>query len=308
MTISIRLPLALTLSLLVPAVAAARTWTDATGRYTIDAELVAFDDDQVVLQRDSDGALGSVELEKLSDSDRNYVASEDALEKANGLIGAQQVWTLKNGLHVPGRLVDYVRKDVTVQRRRGNVYVNDRVLGNLPEIYQQIVPRIVGHFEQYQVDDERTLTAWLVNRKGRPQSYTVDGVVLELASGDEYAAPFFLFSDEDLQVLQPGWEEWLAAAGRYDTQQDRSFELQSLAAAYKQDAEQKQQIARLQLGMQAIDAGVTSLWEVTLYPGADVAGPPLWVLAPGRDSRVAGQAALARNPGYNLGPVRRVSR
>ncbi|MEN0111054.1 MAG: hypothetical protein AAF805_10050, partial [Planctomycetota bacterium] len=89
---------------------------------------------------------------------------------------------------------------------------------------------------------------------------------------------------------------------------DHGLELRSLAEAYRKDAAQRDRVARLQLGMQAIEAGVTSLWEVTLYPGPGVGGPPLWVASPGRDSRAATAAALARNPGYVAGPVRRVSR
>lgn len=295
------------LAVAAPAVHA-RTWTDATGKYTIEADLIAFDDDQVILQRKSDGALGSVELGKLCSDDQAYCGGKEAADAAAGVIDAPQTWTLKSGLQVPGRLVDYVRREVTMQRRRGKVYVNDRQFDNLPDVYKKIAPKVVGYYEKNRVDDEKKLTSWLVRRKGQPVTYTVDGVILELPSGDEYAVPFFLFSEQDLEVLRPGWEEWLAAAGEYDSQQDRSFELQSLAAAYKQDSEQRQQIARLQLGMQAVEAGMTSFWEVTLYPGPGVPGPPLWVLSPGRDSRTAGQGALARNPGYTLGPVRRVSR
>ncbi|MEQ8847795.1 SHD1 domain-containing protein [Botrimarina sp.] len=291
-----------------PGAAPARTWTDASGRYTIEADLVAFDDDQVILQRDADGELGSLRLEDLSEADRKYVESDEAGAKSSQLIDAPQVWTLRSGLKAPGRLVDYTRREVTVARRRGRVYVNDRPLESLPKLYQQIVPRIVGNYEENRVDSAVSLERWLVSRRGQPQSYTVDGVVMELADGAEYAVPFFLFSDEDLELLRPGWEAWLAAAGEHDLQEDRSFELQSLAAAFQQDAQQRQQIARLQLMMQAVDAGATSLWEVTLYPAAGTSGAPLWKVVPGRDSRMAAQAALASSPGFTVGPVRRVSR
>ena len=43
----------------------------------------------------------------------------------------------------------------------------------------------------------------------------------------------------------------------------------------------------MQLTMQTIQAGVTSLWEVTLYPAAGQGGPPLWVVVTGRDSNQA---------------------
>ncbi|QDT69391.1 hypothetical protein MalM25_23280 [Planctomycetes bacterium MalM25] len=288
--------------------AEARKWTDTTGAYTIEAELIGFDDDHVILQRDADSELGSVPLEKLSETDRNFLKRQDAAGTARGVIDAPQLWTLRSGLKAPGKLVDYTRREVTLQRKRGHVYVNGRRFDNLPKIYQKVVPQLVGEFEGNQVADGDSLEKWLVHRKGQPVQYTVDGVVMEIESGDEYALPFFLFSENDLQVLQPGWDAWLQAHGDYDQQQDHSFELQSLAAAYQQDAAERRQIAQLQLGMQAVEAGVTSLWEVTLYPGRGVGGPPLWVVVPGRDSRVAQQNAIARNPGYVAGPVRRVSR
>ncbi|TWT42957.1 SHD1 domain-containing protein [Botrimarina hoheduenensis] len=282
----------------------ARIWTDNSGKYTLDAELVGFDDDQVILQRATDKALGAVSLDRLSDADRDYLASEEGARSGKRL-DEPQIWTLRNGLKVPGRVVDFVSKEVTVQRRRGRVYVNDRAFENLPEIYQRIVPKVIGHYEQNQVQDAKSLTAWLVHRKGAPQSYSVDGVVLEIDTGDEYSVPFFLFSEKDLAVLKPGWDAWAATAGDYDRQQDTSFELQSLAAAYQKNADVNRQIAQIQLGLQAVDAGVTSLWEVTLYPTNGSA--PLWVVVPGRDSRVAQANALQQNPGCQVGPVRRVS-
>lgn len=285
----------------------ARTWTDSSGRYTVDADLVALTDKSIVLQS-SDHRLVSIEIEQLSKQDQAFLATEEATLAADKVAKKQQTWTTVDGLEIIGNVVDYVERDVTVQRRRGKVYVNDRVFDNLPEVYQKIVPRIVAHFEGRPITDKASLESWLVHRKGQPATYHCEGVILELPTGDEYAFPFFLFRDEDLEVLKPGWDHWLAANGNYESQASRSDELRTLAAAHHQDALVTQQIARLQLGMQAVEAGVTALWEVTLMPGAGVAGTPLWVVVPGRDSRQATMVALSRNPGYVAGPVRRVSR
>ncbi|TWT97735.1 hypothetical protein Pla108_18870 [Botrimarina colliarenosi] len=285
----------------------ARTWSDSSGRYTVDAELVALGDGAVVLQR-ADHHLVSIDVEQLSAADQQYLASEEAKRAAQGIADQQQTWTTRGGLTILGNVVDYVIKDVTVQRRRGKVYVNDRVFDNLPDVYQKIVPRVVGHFEEKPLDDKASLESWLTHTKGRPSTYRCEGVILELPSGDEYAIPFFLLRDEDLQVLQPGWERWVAAQDDYEGRASLSEDLRALAAAQQQDRQVTQQVARLQLAMQAVDTGVTSLWEVTLYPGRGVAGSPLWVVVPGRDSRQATAAAISRNPGYVAGPVRRVSR
>lgn len=303
---SSRLPILLALLAASPALA--RTWTDQSGQYSIDADLVAYDSTRVVLKRDSDGELGMVSLERLSAADQEFVGKQ--LEEANEQAKAGQLWTLRGGLEIPGQVVDFTHRDVTVQRRRGKVYVNDRVFENLPAVYRKVVPMVVAEQTGANVTDEKSLENWLVHRKGQPQTFGVDGVVIEFANGDEYALPFFVFSDRDLEVLQPGWDSWLAAHNAADTMSRGEHSLALQARASQRDAleAEKLRIAQLQLGMTSVVAGVTSLWEVTLYPGPGVAGPPQWVVVPGRDSRVAAQGAMANYPGYVVGPIRRVSR
>jgi hypothetical protein len=291
-----------------------RTWTDKTGQYTIDASLIAFDDDQVIIERASDKQLGAVAIDQLSKADQEYLQSKEAIDAADEVTDALQKWTLRNGLQVNGRLVNYGRRQVVVRRARGKVYVNDRAFENLPAIYQRIVPLIVAEAGN-KVEDAASLEKWLASRGGAPQTFVVDGVVLELENGDEYGIPFFMFSDADLAVLKPGWDAWLAANTEqdYDAQQQESTRLQVEAALYRQEQQQLQEqverrrIAQMQLGLQAVDAGITDVWEVTLYPGRGTPGPPLWVTGFARDSRSATQQALANNPGYVAGPVRKVS-
>lgn len=286
----------------------ARTWKDVTGAYSLDAELLAFDDERVILQRDSDRELGSVAVAKLSEADRAYLASKAAAEQMGRALDEPQVWKLKNGLQVPGVIVDYARRDVTVQLRRGKVYVNDRVFENLPAVYRAIVPAVIGAAAGNRVSDEATLRSWLVRQRGEAKSYTIDGVVIELEGGDEYGLPFSLLSDEAVRALRPGWEEWLAAADESASRRAETLELRSMAAAQDEQRSELRRIAELQLVLSAVEAGVTSLWEVTLYPGPGTAGPPIWMVTPGRDSLTATERALAANPGYAAGAVRRVSR
>jgi hypothetical protein len=133
--------------------------------------------------------------------------------------------------------------------------------------------------------------------------------VLEVENGDEYVVPLSLFSDEDQKLLKGGWDEWLEAhrGNDYSAQQNNAFLLQSLAAERQRDQQVQRQIALMQLQLQAVEAGLTSLWEVTLYPATGRGGRPRWVVVPGRDSRQATAAALEQNPGYVAGPVRRVA-
>lgn len=63
----------------------------------------------------------------------------------------------------------------------------------------------------------------------------------------------------------------------------------------------------MQLNLQAVQAGLTSVWEVTLYPNRGNPNPPMWVTVFGRNSQDAANAALQQNPGFSVGPIRRVS-
>ncbi|TWT88208.1 hypothetical protein Mal64_16870 [Pseudobythopirellula maris] len=301
-----RLVLTALLTLLAASPAAARTWTAAAGGYTVEAEVVAFNDEKVVLQRE-DHHLVSLEIDKLSEADREYLASQDARLKADEIYGQDQVWTSRKGLKVVGKVVDYVKKDVTIERKRGRVYVNGRVFENLPAIYQKIVPQIVAFFEENEVKDKESLESWLIHKKGAPQTYACEGVLFEVAGGDEYGVPFFIFSEEDQRLLKGAYDEWVGSQGDYESQQDAAFELQSLAAARHQDAEVSHQIGKLQLVAQAATAGITNVWEVTLYPNGPLNSAPQFVVVQGRDSRTATQNALQQYPGSSVGPVRKLS-
>jgi SLA1 homology domain 1, SHD1 len=287
--------------------AAARVWTDSTGHYSVEAELIAFNETTAVLQR-ADHELVAVPMEKLSAADREFVKSKEAKQLMEQAADELQTWTLRDGTRIVGRVIDYARRDLTLERRDGKIYVNDQEFEKLPVVYQRMVPKIVAQFEKIEPDKEG-VTAWLVRQKGGPRSFGLEGVIMELESGDEYAIPFFFFSPEDLQVLRPGWNEWLAAHQQddYREREDQSFLIRSLAAARQRDREVQREIAIMQLNLEAVQAGITSMWEVTLYPVRGNSGPPMWVVVPGRNSLQATNAALSQYPGYAAGPVRRVS-
>jgi hypothetical protein len=290
---------------IVPA-AQARQWTDATGKYSIEADLLGFDDENVVLQR-ADKELGVFRIDQLSEKDREFLKSKDASDIHQENVGVLQTWTTQSGLKLVGRLVDYARGDIVIQRRRGRMYVNDRAFDNLPELYQQLVPKVVEHFEEIELPDRRALLNWLRTIGGEPRTFLVEGVILEVDNGDEYAIPFFVFTDTDRKLLQAGWEDWLAIQKDYQQRDDHAFRLQAQAAAYAKNQKIDRQIALMNLNLQAIRAGLTSAWEVTLYPVPGNPSPPRWVVMPGRNSAQASAAALKNNPGFSVGPVRRVS-
>lgn len=300
-------PLALGVWIASFAVAEGRTWTDSTGNYHVEADLIGFDDATAVLKKENH-QLVAVPLARLSKADQAYLQSKEAAEHSRRSASAMQTWTMASGLKVIGKVVDYGRRDVTIQRRRGKVYVNDRLFDNLPQVCQKMLPKIVAHFEKIAIEDQREFESWAMKLRGEPRTFTCDGVVLELENGDEYGVPFFFFSQDDLNILRPGWERWLAADKDRKKQEQEGFLLQAQAQAYQQDRLANQQIARVQLEMQGYQAGLFDLWEVRLFPGPGVASSPLSVVVPARDSRSAVAEAVRRNPGFVAGPVSRVPR
>lgn len=284
--------------------AEARVWTDASGKYSFEAELIAFNDTDLVLQK-PDKTLVAVDMEQLSEEDQKYVQSTEAAEAVDKRGAKQQVWTMRSGLEVIGKVVDYVRRDITFSMSRGKIYINDQLFENLPDIYKRIVPLIAAHFTERDITDRAGLFDWLRRRRGEPITFTVEGVQMELGDGSLYGVPFFLFSDQALAVLKPGWDEWAAKNATFAQQQESELRLQTTAQSFHEGQEQTNQLLKMQLQLQAYQAGL--LWEVTLYPEAGTLGWPLFVVVPGRDSRQAGWNALANNPGYTLGPIARMS-
>ncbi len=283
--------------------------------------MIGFDEMAVILQR-KDGELGAFPIDKLSKEDQAFLDSKEAKDLHATTIDQTQVWQLSNGLKVTGRIVDFAQRDVTVQARRGKTYVNNIVFENLPQIYQFILPLIVQELEPTGEIDKKEFKGWVRSLKGKAKTFQLSGVLFELENGDEYGVPFFLFSQEDQKLLKPGWEDWIAAKEDIEKAQRESFMLQSAAAAYKQQEEHyaaaeeqrrrneafHRQIAVMNLQFQAVQAGVTSAWEITLYPRPGVYARPRWVVAYGRNSLEATHNALRANPGFRDGAVRKLSR
>lgn len=291
-------------------------WTDSTGSISVSGTLIAMDEKEIVIKLDKKEKgkeLLAIPIQSLSQADQKYLASEEVTKQLQS-DGEKHSWTLRNGLTILAKVVDYGRKDVTIQRRRGKIYVNDRPFDTLPEIYRRMIPRIVENYENKKLEDERAFIDWVMHLKGAPKTFHCEGVLLELPNGEEYAVPFFAFSEKDLKALQPGWEKWQASHGgteaeRAEQQRQTSLYLQSQASAYQQQMQQAEmmQIARLQLQLTAVSAGVIDMWEVYLYPAPGVMAYPMSVVVYATNSDIASRMAMANNPGYVVGPVRKIA-
>lgn len=283
--------------------AEAREWVDASGNYHFSGELMARNENMIVLE-DANKELVAVDIDQLSKEDQAYLAELAETSAANPEL---QTWTMRQGLQVRAAVVEFVRRDVTIRRRRGKAYVNDFRFDNLPGVYRKIVPGIVSHFEGIELD-EKSFLKWVKDLGGAKKTYTCEGVLLELENGDLYAVPFFFFSPEDLKVLEPGWKEWLQSKNNERDREHYSMSMRAQLKASRKDEAERRQVAKLQLQLQGYQAGLFDLWEVVIFPPPNMRGMPMRIVVPGRNSAQARTAALTQYPGYRVGPTSKVIR
>jgi hypothetical protein len=277
----------------------AREWSSPNGHYKLEAELIAFDDKTVVL-KPARGKLISAQLAELSESDRSYV--KDQAEKPSSP-EENHLWTTATGMKVPGKVLAYGKKQLTVQRQLGKVLINDQPFTKLDSVQQEIVLQTLSHLEG-QTFDEARLTKWARKLGAEIKSYPLSGVLMELKNGEIVGVPFFLFSQSDLKALEPGWESWLAAAEDEESRQREDLYVRAQADQYQRSREQQQQVEMLKLEMLARATGALKVWEVQLVP-VQVRGYPLRVLVPANDSATASGMAMRQYPGYRVNAVKR---
>lgn len=290
----------------------AREWADASGRFKIQADLLAINDDVVVLKA-KDGRLIAVEIAQLSKADQDFLKSEEAGATKLDAKDKDHIWNLQGDLKVIGRIAGYFAQDLTVERRNAKLFVDGTQESDVPETLRSMLPRIVEHFETAKMKDMAELKEWLSKHGKAPHVYPIEGVRIALTSGDEVKIPIFMFGSAERSLLEPGLARWKALQkekledidrSRYDRRE--ALMLSSAARAYQQNQAFRNQAQLMQLDMLAVDAGITDLWEVLLLPRNPYAYP-FTVVVPARDSATAQAAAAQRYPGFDVDATRKIA-
>ena len=90
-------------------VASAREWTDVSGKFSVEAELVELADGQATLKR-PDGRTIKLPLERLCDADRRYLAGQ-----------SYRTWTANQFQEIEARFVDAAEGNVRLKKRDGRI-------------------------------------------------------------------------------------------------------------------------------------------------------------------------------------------
>lgn len=290
----------------------ARTWKSLHGDYTFDGDVVAVNESTVILKRARAERLVVVEIAELSDGDQAYLKEKQAELAASTSADSDgwQTWTSIKGWQIRGRVLSYGRRDLVVERKSGVVAVNGKSFLALGALQQKLLLAVLSQLENQTFENERDLTRWVSMQGGVPKTYPLEGVLMQLEGGETLPVPFFLFSKEDLEVLQPGWESWKAAEDNKRSQEREDLMVRQEAMQYqamRQREQKHEQMEVLKLNLLATATGLTSIWEVALFPAPGVWGRPMTVVVSARDSRTATQIAITQHPGFVAGPVRRVA-
>ena len=293
-------------------IAQARQWSDATGRFKVEADLIAINDDVIVLKT-ADARLIAVEIAQLSKVDQEFLRSEEAGATKLDAKDRDHAWRLQGDLKVIGRIAGYFAQDMVVERRNSKLWVDGTQENEVPEMVLSMLPRIVEHYETAKIKDLPDLKEWLSKHGKVPHVYAIEGVRIALTSGQEIKVPIFMFESAERALLEPGLARWKALQKEKLEDVDRSryarreaLMLSSAARAYQQDQAFKNQAQLMQLELLAIDAGVTDLWEVLLLPNNPYAYP-FTVVVPARDSATAQLAAARRYPGFTVDATRKLA-
>jgi hypothetical protein len=279
-----------------------REWSNSNGQFKLEAEAVAFNDTTVVLKRPT-GRLVAVELKELSEADQAFIKSKQTIKDAQPSPNQVQTWTAKDGMKVRGRVLAYGKKQLSVQRQLGKVFINDQPFSRIDQLHQKLILKTISQLENVNLEDQRQLESWARKLGPNVKTYPLEGVLMELESGDIIGVPFFLFDPKELSILEPGWKYWLTQSEDEEARNREDLIVQSTAMQYQRDRQNQQQIEILKLNMLARATGLITVWEVMLEPAGGM-GRRTSVMVQADNSALATEMVLQKYPGYNVVGVR----
>ena len=269
------LPIAIALLIASPSFAEVRKWSDESGRFSVEAELLTSDKDFVVLEREKDGELIAVRKKELSAKDQAYI-SENAEERDNDEADVEtdrdlasrnpkkydSTWKMRDGEVVKGRLIGFGRQDLVIKRERGKIFINDRELEELPPAYGKIVPDVVSRVDNAEIETSEELEEHLAENGAGPFTYSVEGIQLDLATGGGITVPVSLLAVSEAKQVQPALERWQAAneddvseSERMEASSRERLVLDSQERYRRRDQPRQSQLKMMELNLLAVQAG-----------------------------------------------------
>jgi hypothetical protein len=302
------------LVLALPNSTLARQWTDKSGNFHLEAELVFVEEGVVVLDAGQKG-LVAVRLEQLSDEDVAFVKSEGAREAIRTRSGtdADPEWELVDGTVIKGSLTEVTVQRLVIARKLSKIYVNAQPLEDARPIYHKLIPLIVNHFEGTHLQSLKEVEDFLTKRSPPAVEYVVESVVLSTESAGAIHIPNFLFKERFQTMFAPALararalqeaelsEEEIAAI----RQEERALLYPYRSNAIHTGADPRA-VRMLRFGSAPVAIAPLEAWEVNMVSNVPYRAP-FTALIFADDSASAGAIAAERFPGYVVGGVSRAN-
>lgn len=293
----------------VSTAAMGRQWTDVSGQYRVEAEIVAVSEHTVVLKK-KDGSVIAVPTDQLSQNDQEYLAQQRSDTPAIPTpdpVTPYYKWALLDGFKLNARVLSYGQDTITLQDRNNQILVNDQNLGELDSTHRGLILRLAEKYIGRKFATPAELQSWLAQQNSQPHSMAVQGVLMQLESGAKIPLPFDFFGDAERAFLAAGSGQYFSEETSTDYRSREDFLLRTAADMYQQDRMVARRIQLMQLNLQAVNAGLTHVWEVALLPGPGIYAHPIVAVVSAPNSEAAAVIAMRNNPGYVADAVAKAS-
>jgi hypothetical protein len=288
----------------------ARDWSDSTGTYKFEGDLIAASEDTVVVRRKK-GDLQAYQIEQLSEDDKAFVKSYLADSSGETDPKEMHTWTGREGFRFRGRVVGYGTRTIVVAHDRGTTTIDKKTMDKLDEIYQLMLPKVIAEYDDESVKTKEDMQKWGRRLRGKDKSFTLDGVRMELANGETIAVPLFLFSPDERKLLEQGWETWKSQETEDTAKRREEFLTVAAAAEYQRAMRAEQQaqtqIQLMQLELLKANSGLTQIWEVQMLPRPGVPARATSVVISAQNSLTARMIAEQQYPAFASAAVRQLN-
>jgi len=294
----------------------AREWSDNSGHFKVEADLIAFDGDTVVLRAKA-GRLLALKLADLSKTDVEYLKTPEVagFENSSPIPEAPTEWSLKNGQIVRGAITGIGIQQVVIFRRDSKVHISFDGKELTDPIYKVILPEIVNQVASTSFKTLEELDRHLAALKPPSVTYAVPAVTIATNKGN-VGIPNFLLKKEEQNYLWTASERLRSLQESEITSEERekiaspeNFLARSYSRGRNQAVNTPVEISQIQLDFlsnAALVAARAEFWEVVISP-PNAYLMPFTVVVPAVNSADAGAQVAARFPQYQLVGISRAS-
>jgi len=287
----------------------AREWSDNSGHFKVEADLIAFDGETVVLRAKA-GRLLALKLADLSKTDVEYLKTPEVagFENSAPIPEAPTEWSLQNGQVVRGAITGIGIQQLVIFRHDSKVHISFDGKELTDPIYKVLLPEMVNHLASTSFKSLEELDRHLATLKPPSLIYALPTVTITTNNGN-VGIPNFLLKKEEQNYLWSASERLRSLQESELTSEERekiasreNFLARSYGRGRNHAVNVPVGISQMQLDFlanAALVAARAEFWEVVISP-PNAYLMPFTVVVPAANSADAEAQVAARFPKHQL--------